>query len=83
MATTDIARIGDMRHVMSYVIAAGKSFNMVLSHPATSDPNTWKPGTEVEDVKKEFVGWDPRLVRFLSLNATFRLTHITQPRQNN
>jgi salicylate hydroxylase len=54
--------IGDMRHVMSYTIAGGKSFNMVLSHPETSDPSTWKQETALEDMKKHFEGWDFRYV---------------------
>jgi salicylate hydroxylase len=54
--------IGDMRHVMSYTIAGGKSFNMVLSHPETSDPSTWKQETALTDMKKHFEGWDPRYV---------------------
>jgi salicylate hydroxylase len=49
-----------MRHVMSYTIAAGKSFNMVLSHPETSDPATWRQGTELEDMRNHFEGWDHR-----------------------
>jgi salicylate hydroxylase len=52
--------IGDMRHVMSYTIAAGRSFNMVLSHPEKSDPRTWSSKTTLEDMKKQFEGWDYR-----------------------
>ncbi|TVY34811.1 FAD-dependent monooxygenase [Lachnellula subtilissima] len=35
-------RIGEDRHVMTYTIAAGSSFNMVLSHVDKTDPSTWK-----------------------------------------
>jgi salicylate hydroxylase len=49
-----------MRHVMSYTIAGGKSFNMVLSHPETTDPSTWKQDTVLEDMKFFFEGWDFR-----------------------
>jgi salicylate hydroxylase len=52
--------IGDMRHVMSYTIASGRSFNMVLSHPEKSDPKTWNSKTTLEDMKKQFEGWDYR-----------------------
>lgn len=52
-------RIGDSRHVMTYTIGAGKTFNMVLSHPDTSDPATWNARTSLEDMKAEFQGWDP------------------------
>ncbi|KAJ5317837.1 hypothetical protein N7508_002345 [Penicillium antarcticum] len=51
--------IGDSRHVMTYTIGAGKAFNMVLSHPDHTDPSTWDPRKAVDDMKAEFVGWDP------------------------
>ena len=44
---------------MSYTIAGGKSFNMVLAHPEASDPATWNQETVIEDMKKHFDGWDP------------------------
>ncbi|TLD15423.1 uncharacterized protein PgNI_02143 [Pyricularia grisea] len=59
--------IGENRHVMSYTISAGKSFNMVLSHVDHSDPSTWKADTAVADVNREFAGWDPRLTKIISL----------------
>ncbi|TLS29318.1 hypothetical protein PpBr36_00009 [Pyricularia pennisetigena] len=59
--------IGENRHVMSYTISAGKSFNMVLSHVDLSDPSTWKAETAVEDVNREFAGWDPCLTKIISL----------------
>lgn len=55
-----VVRIGESRHVMTYTIAAGSSFNMVLSHVDHSDPSTWKQETAVEDMKEEFKNWDPR-----------------------
>lgn len=44
---------------MTYTIGAGKAFNMVLSHPDHTDPSTWDPRKAVDDMKAEFVGWDP------------------------
>lgn len=44
---------------MSYTIAGGKSFNMVLAHPEASDPTTWNQETVIEDMKRHFDGWDP------------------------
>jgi hypothetical protein len=44
--------IGEDRHVMTYSIAAGESFNMVLSHVDTSDPSTWKPENAVKDIQR-------------------------------
>lgn len=59
--------IGDMRHVMTYTIAAGKSFNMVLSHPEESDPSTWRQETAVSDMKQHFKGWDYRLTKIIDM----------------
>ncbi|TKA79705.1 hypothetical protein B0A49_01461 [Cryomyces minteri] len=59
--------IGDMRHVMTYTIAAGKSFNMVLSHPEDSDPSTWEQETAVNDMQQQFSGWDPRLRKIIGM----------------
>jgi salicylate hydroxylase len=53
-------RIGDSRHVMTYTIAAGSSFNMVLSHVDHSDPSTWKQETALQDMREHFKDWDPR-----------------------
>lgn len=53
-------RIGDGRHVMTYTIGAGKTFNMVLSHPDDSEPSTWDQATVLSDMKREFQGWDCR-----------------------
>ncbi|KAL2844124.1 FAD/NAD(P)-binding domain-containing protein [Aspergillus pseudoustus] len=59
--------IGDSRHVMTYTIGAGKAFNMVLSHPDSSDPSTWNEKTALEDMKAEFQGWDPVLTKIIGL----------------
>lgn len=49
---------------MTYTIAAGKSFNMVLSHVDKTDPSTWKQESALDDMRKEFTGWDPQYVSF-------------------
>ena len=56
-----------MRHVMTYVISAGKAFNLVLSHPDNSDPSTWDQSNPLEDMKKHFTGWDPTLTKVLGM----------------
>ncbi len=66
-------RIGDMRHVMSYTIAGGKSFNMVLSHPDRTDPSTWhqqSPSTVLSDMRAQFQGWDPTLTKIIDMVDT-------------
>ena len=59
--------IGEDRHVMTYTIAAGESFNMVLSHVDRSDPSTWKPENAVKDMQAEFEDWDPRLTKIIGM----------------
>ncbi|KAL4896202.1 hypothetical protein BDV59DRAFT_210798 [Aspergillus ambiguus] len=59
--------IGEKRHVMTYTIGAGKSFNMVLSHPDDTDPATWNQSTALRDMRVEFEGWDPRLTKIIGL----------------
>ncbi|XP_014551814.1 hypothetical protein COCVIDRAFT_19972 [Bipolaris victoriae FI3] len=59
--------IGEDRHVMTYAIAGGESFNMVLSHIDHSNPASWAKRFLKEDVQKEFKGWDPRLTKIISL----------------
>jgi len=59
--------IGEDRHVMSYTIAAGKSFNMVLSHVDTSDFTTWKAAGAIDEMRREFVGWDPKLTKVIGM----------------
>ncbi|KAJ5095289.1 hypothetical protein N7532_007580 [Penicillium argentinense] len=60
-------RIGDQRHVMTYTINSGKSFNMVLSHPDNTDPASWDQTTALRDMRREFQGWDSRLQKIISM----------------
>jgi salicylate hydroxylase len=65
--------IGDMRHVMTYTIAGGRSFNMVLSHPDRSDPAAWNqqsPDKILSDMQSHFSGWDPRLTKIIGMIKT-------------
>ena len=55
----DLYRIGDLRHVMTYTISGGKTFNMVLSHWDESHESTWSKKDAVTDMKAYFDGWDP------------------------
>jgi len=59
-----------MRHVMSYTIAAGKSFNIVLSHPDHTDPSTWDQRVAITDMKSHFKGWDPKLRKIIDMIQT-------------
>lgn len=53
-------RIGKDKHVMTYTISAGSSFNMVLSHVDWTDPQTWTPETVLEEMRQQFADWDPQ-----------------------
>ncbi|KKA22978.1 Uncharacterized protein T310_2992 [Rasamsonia emersonii CBS 393.64] len=59
--------IGDQRHVMTYTIGAGKTFNLVLSHPDDTDPSGWDQSRALEDMKAEFRGWDPTLTKIIAM----------------
>ncbi|KXH33505.1 FAD binding domain-containing protein [Colletotrichum simmondsii] len=65
--------IGEDRHVMTYTIAAGESFNMVLSHRDSRDPSTWEQKTQAEilaEMRAEFRGWDSQLTKIIELIDT-------------
>jgi len=59
--------IGPNRHVMTYTIAAGESFNLVLSHVDHTDPATWKPENAIKDMREYFSGWDPSLTKVIGM----------------
>ncbi|KAH7393696.1 hypothetical protein BKA64DRAFT_676771 [Cadophora sp. MPI-SDFR-AT-0126] len=58
--------IGEDRHVMTYTIAGGRTFNLVLSHVDKSDVSTWKQENIIQDMRNYFVGWDPCLTKIIS-----------------
>ncbi|RGP72626.1 salicylate hydroxylase [Fusarium longipes] len=59
--------IGEDRHVMTYCIAGGNSFNMVLSHVDHSQPCTWKNENAVRDMQESFKDWDPKLFKVIKM----------------
>ncbi|TDZ35235.1 FAD-dependent monooxygenase OpS4 [Colletotrichum spinosum] len=62
--------IGEDRHAMTYTIAAGESFNMVLSHRDHRDPSAWQCRSQqemLEDMRAEFAGWDQQLTKIIDL----------------
>jgi salicylate hydroxylase len=60
---------------MTYTIGAGKSFNMVLSHPDTTDPTVWDQSDALSDMKREFQGWDKRYAEKIPTIWSLVLTH--------
>jgi salicylate hydroxylase len=74
--------IGEGRHVMTYTIASGKSFNMVLSHRDASDPGTWptEPEECLAQMRSYYVDWDPRLVKITKMiEKTMKWPLMTVP----
>ena len=56
-----VFRVGHDRHVMSYAIAGGEQYNMVITHPTEALDQSEKPMSEVLDrMKSYYAGWDPR-----------------------
>lgn len=55
---------------MTYPIASGKSFNMVLSHPQSDNDSTNSLPEILEEMRRHFKGWDERLSRIISLIHT-------------
>ena len=66
---------------MSYMIAGGATLNLVLSHPDCSDPRNWDQGQAIDDMRKHFEGWDPRLCKvILRVNSTMKWPLLTGTR---
>ncbi|SLM37660.1 salicylate hydroxylase [Lasallia pustulata] len=57
--------IGEMRHVMTYTIAGGKSFNIVLNHAEDTHPSTWNQDSNIADMREQFGDWDPQLTKII------------------
>jgi salicylate hydroxylase len=51
-------RVGDNCHAMTYTIAGGELFNMVLTHPDNTPLETWESKTTLEEMKSHYRGWD-------------------------
>lgn len=43
---------------------------MVLSHPDDTDPETWNQDEALDNMRKEFEGWDPTSVFPSNLKAS-------------
>ncbi|KAL3479834.1 hypothetical protein BJX99DRAFT_255270 [Aspergillus californicus] len=59
--------IGHNLHVMSYAIAGGEQYNLVLTHPTSPEIRN-RPATEIlDEMRSSYQGWDPVLRRLLDL----------------
>ncbi|KAG9124299.1 hypothetical protein FRC07_012099 [Ceratobasidium sp. 392] len=66
------AWMGPGRHVMGYCIRGRKEYNIVLLHPDGRDGTTpavesWTAMGSVENMRKDFSGWEPRIEKMLQL----------------
>ncbi|KIV92258.1 hypothetical protein PV10_06715 [Exophiala mesophila] len=59
--------VGDNTHAMTYCIAGGRLFNMVLTHPETKSPETWDQTNALSEMKAVYAGWDPSLRKLLDM----------------
>ncbi|KAK0760489.1 hypothetical protein N5P37_006683 [Trichoderma harzianum] len=59
--------VGHNRHVMAYPIAGGERYNMVLTHPEPSSTIQNLSSDGLTQMKSQFNGWDPCLMRLLDL----------------
>lgn len=55
---------------MTYPMASGKSFNLVLSHPDTGSDKCQSPTEVLDEMRRNFAGWDKQLVKLISLIHT-------------
>jgi len=51
---------------MTYTIAGGEVFNMVLTHPEDKDPSTWNQRDLLSEMKSTYEGWDRTYVSNLN-----------------
>ncbi|EXJ56370.1 uncharacterized protein A1O5_12637 [Cladophialophora psammophila CBS 110553] len=60
--------VGHDLHVMSYAIAGGERFNLVVTHPQNPKEATEQPLSRIlEEMRSHYVGWDPCLRRLLEM----------------
>jgi salicylate hydroxylase len=61
---------GNNRHAIAYNIKGDKLINIVLTHPAHTEPEEWVGHDHVAQMQKEFEGWDRNLTTLLSMAET-------------
>ena len=61
---------GNNHHVIAYRYANDRLVNIVLTHPAEGEPESWEGRDHVTQLRKDFEGWDPRLTTLLGMVET-------------
>ena len=66
--------LGQAKHFLTYPVRAGSLINYVGFVPADQEmKESWSAPGDPDVLRREFVGWDPRIERLLSqVQATFR-----------
>ena len=59
MRSTHAVRVGGNTHAMTYSIAKGETFNMVLTHPEADGPEIWDQSNALSEMKAVYRDWDP------------------------
>ena len=60
--------LGPRRHVITYMIASGKTLNFVLGHVEDSPPSEWGDADQVRsEMLEQYKGWDPKIVKTLNM----------------
>ncbi|KAI6115945.1 hypothetical protein F5141DRAFT_1290502 [Pisolithus sp. B1] len=60
--------LGPQRHVVAYNIRAKEEYNIALCYTDRSPPaELWRIEESADRMKEEFVGWEPRIQKLLSL----------------
>ena len=73
--------IGPEAHVVSYLLVKHDQFNMVLTQPdheSNKDVDTKLQKLDIEDVRKKFEKWDPRLRAILDMATQATQTTLGQ-----
>ncbi|KIW68827.1 hypothetical protein PV04_04747 [Phialophora macrospora] len=61
---------GNDYHTMAYRFANDKLLNLVVTHPAEGEPETWNGSDHVADMRRDFKGWDPALTTLMDMVQT-------------
>ncbi|KAI6115943.1 hypothetical protein F5141DRAFT_636270 [Pisolithus sp. B1] len=60
--------LGPQRHIVAYNIRAKEEYNIAMCHTDRDPPEElWRIEESADRMKEEFVGWEPRIQKLLSL----------------
>lgn len=63
--------MGPKKHVVGYCLRAKKEYNLVMLHPdehtGQASSESWTAEASVEQMRNEFVGWEPRVQKLLGM----------------